>query len=203
MTPQFIQHRVNKIADLKNVDQSFGVEIDLRSSLSPKGELYLSHDPWQPGDHFEEWLREFCSLKIRGPIILNTKEDGLETQIVEKIADAGIDNYFFLDTAIPTLIRWPGNRNVAKFAARLSTHEPMEQALALRSFAKWLWVDCFEGIPMDTSMISTLKNSFKICLVSPELHGKPLELISNFETWYRASDAICTKFADAWLKQFR
>ena len=82
---QYIQHRINKTSELASVQKEYGVEIDLRSDVGHLHKLHLSHDAWVLGDDFDNWLLEFKAQCIFGPIILNTKEDGLEDIILQKL----------------------------------------------------------------------------------------------------------------------
>lgn len=195
---QFIKHRVNRIADLSSVKPEWGVEIDLRSVVEAPGALHLSHDPWKRGDDFQEWLAAFKTQKIAGPLILNTKEDGLEETLIELLNAQGIKNYFFLDTAVPTLVRWAAERRRKNFAVRLSSFEGLENVKPFEGLVEWVWVDCFGGAPMPLEPVKRLQGVFKICLVSPELQGQPVDTISRFFPLGRLSDAICTKRPDLW-----
>jgi hypothetical protein len=197
--PIFIQHRVNKVQALRDVAVEFGVEIDLRSDLSKKGRIHLSHDAWVHGDDFETWAREFKACQIKGPIILNTKEDGLEERTEEIMKAAGLSNYFFLDTALPTLVRHTMRNTNKKFAVRLSQYEPAVLAQMFKGKLDWVWVDCFAGVPLPSSEVLRLKQDFKICLVSPELQGQSIESLSKFKELYALADAICTKKPHAWM----
>lgn len=196
----FICHRVNRIEQLKKMKEGYGAEIDLRSKVDCDGEIHLHHDAWQVGDSFEEWLAVWGS-KNRGTLILNTKEDGLENRVFELLMQYQVKDYFFLDTALPTLVKWTqflGNRN---FAQRLSQFEPLELVAQFRGKAEWLWVDCFGGVPLPADKISPLKKDFKICLVSPELQGKNEEsLLSQFSDLAKIADAICTKVPEVWQR---
>lgn len=198
--PVYIQHRVNKISDLSQVDKDCGVEIDLRSDVSRSAEIHLSHDPWVRGDSFTDWLNEFKSLKIRGPLILNTKEDGLESRILEMLSKANIENYFFLDTTLPTLVKFAIKHKNSKFAVRVSSYESVQAAQSFKGKVDWVWVDCFDGLPLSPEEIKPLKSDFKMCLVSPELQGKSLESISKFKSLVAHVDAICTKSPLSWSR---
>jgi hypothetical protein len=194
----WIKHRVNRIAELSSLDQTWGAEVDLRSVVDKSGVLHLSHDPWNMGDNFEDWLKEFSRLGLRGPLILNTKEDGLESHALKLMKQYNISNFFFLDTALPTLVRWTLRENLSCFALRLSVYEPIEQLEAFKSKAQWIWVDCFDGKPLSVSIVKQLKEYFKICLVSPELQGQSKEKIKDFSELFAIADAVCTKVPEAW-----
>jgi hypothetical protein len=195
---QIIKHRINTIAQLDEVDPSWGVEIDLRADSKRPGRLYLHHDAWQAGPDFVSWLRAFTQRKIRGPIILNTKEDGLEEAVLGLLKQHKAKHYFFLDTAFPTLVRWTLRNKKRSFALRYSRFEHAANLAPFRGKADWLWVDCFDGKPVAAAPLRKLKRYFKICLVSPELQGAPAENLSKFKALQSLADAVCTKRPDLW-----
>ena len=197
----YIQHRVNSIDALKTLAPQLGVEIDIRSDLLNPGELHLSHDPWVRGDRFSDWLDVYKDKGFQGPIILNTKEDGLESRVLQLLQENKIENFFFLDTAAPTLVRWSIREKLKKFAVRLSAYEPVAALEAFRGAAEWIWVDCFDTIPLPASTLDNLKPDFKICLVSPELQGGSLDQISPFRNLLARADAVCTKQPERWIIQ--
>jgi hypothetical protein len=85
-----IKHRVNTINEIISTPYSYGVEIDLRTFGS---EIIIHHDPFHEGVKFSEWL-QYYNHKF---LVLNVKEDGLETFISELIEKFKVKNYFFLD----------------------------------------------------------------------------------------------------------
>ncbi len=199
MSKLFLKHRVNAIKDLASLEKSWGVEIDLRSDVSRWGAIHLSHDPWTFGDDFEIWIKEFKSLGIQGPIWLNTKEDGLENRVEELLAKYQIENYCFLDTVLPTLVKKTHFEAKNRFAIRFSTYEPDIFVNCFKGKADWVWVDCFQGKPVSEKLVKGLKNNFKVCLVSPELHGRSLrENLTSFLPLYEIADAICSKEPNVW-----
>jgi hypothetical protein len=197
----FIQHRVNQRAGLSGLDQSWGVEIDLRSDPRVPGSLHLAHDPWSPGESFTDWLDAYCARGLRGPLILNTKEDGLEERALELVTAHGLTEIFFLDTALPTLVRWTG-RGEHRFAVRCSRFEPASTALPFVGRCEWAWLDCFDGVPLTLAEIELLRPHFRLCLVSPELQGRPLDDIGRFAEIYGVCHAVCTKSPAAWMQRF-
>lgn len=193
-----IKHRVNTRQMLLEVERHWGAEIDLRSNVQKKGELHLSHDPWTTGENFDSWLDEFQRREITGPLILNTKEDGLEETILEKLKKRGIMNFFFLDTCLPTLIKHVMIHHLDFFALRLSKYEPVSWVQSFEGRAKWIWVDCFGGVPIDQKLLLPFQGKYKVCLVSPELHGFPESQIKTFKNLFQNADAVCTKFPKSW-----
>lgn len=205
--PTFIQHRVNSPAALHDCDPAGGVEIDLRSSVRHRGVLHLSHDPWTPGADLREWLAAYRDRGIHGPLVLNTKEDGLEETIVAMLGEFGIDHYFFLDTTPPTLARCLARGWGPHMSVRLSRYEPAAAVQPWFDWATqqgrlaapgWVWVDCFDGVPLKGDALAPLAAHAQLCLVSPELQQQPLERIRAFQHLAPMVDAICTKSPSAW-----
>lgn len=194
----FIEHRRNKISDLDLVGAEHGVEIDIRSCPSTRT-LIAAHEPFEMGDPLNKWFEKFIKNGVQGPVIFNTKEDGLESVISEMAKGYGISNFYFLDTTIPTLVKNISQENGRSFMARLSSYEPWEQVFKWKTEIEWLWVDCFHGIPLDRNILEEASKDFKLCLVSPELHGFPLiSKIDQFSSYASYFSAICTKETDFW-----
>jgi hypothetical protein len=195
-SPYIIKHRVNQISQLAQHDPQLGIEIDLRSLVGERGKIHLSHDAWTQGDDFEVWLDLFSKKKVQGPLILNTKEDGLEERCFDLLAQREITNFFFLDTTIPTLVRL-GKSSSSSFSVRFSRFENLELCFGLKEQAAWVWVDCFDRVPVDVNSLQKLRDhGFKVCLVSPELQGGNQDDLARFKHLLFYADAICTKSND-------
>lgn len=194
----YIEHRKNAIGDLKNVDPKHGVEIDLRSDVSQSGKIHLAHDPWVKGHDFDSWLGEYARLKISGPLILNTKEDALEIQTLALLEKHKISNYIFLDTTVPTFVKWLGKGQAESFFLRLSRYEDLNSCLQFKDQVKWLWVDCFHIEAMDDEILKKAKEHFKLCMVSPELQGGTEDDFQKFLSQAKYFEAICTKKPKKW-----
>jgi hypothetical protein len=192
-----IQHRVNDLPALRNTPKIFGIEVDIRSSGS---DLYLSHDPFTEGARFEEFLESYNHRLI----VLNVKEDGLESACLELLARFGVSEYFFLDQPIPSLVRG-GLQGFRDVACRLSEFESIESLKLQAPFAKWVWVDFFMEPKIRVGLFETLRSlGLKICLVSPELHSidrsqEVRELREILLTQGVTPDAVCTKYPERWV----
>lgn len=194
----FIYHRRNTIKELKTTPIEYGVEVDIRSS---NGQLITHHDPFANGENFEEWIKHYR----HGTLILNVKEEGLETRLIELMKQYGLTDYFFLDQSFPFLIKWSmlGER---RCAVRISEFESIETALMLAGKIDWVWVDCFTHFPLSENDAKHLQDvGFKLCLVSPELHGRTpeiaiTELAKLLAERQIKADAICTKKPEFWKK---
>ncbi len=190
-------HRVNTVKELLSTDRSFGVEVDLRAG--PEGRIILAHDPFVDGEDFSEYLKSFS----HNGIILNIKCDGIERSVIEILEKHKITDYLFLDTSLPTFydISSKGNN---RFFVRYSSIEPLELAVTNSQLASWVWVDCFEDLILTKQNVSIIKkHGLKICLVSPELHGRE-DSVKDFIEKLQANnlkiDAVCTKskFISSW-----
>ena len=193
---EVIFHRRNTIEQLVNTDTSYGIEVDIRSYNS---NLIIHHDPFSDGVLFEQWLAHFN----HGTLILNVKEEGLESKLIDLMSAHKISNYFFLDQSFPFLIKW-SKAGESNCAIRFSEYESLETALALSGSINWVWVDCFKKFPLTIDVYKQLKNAnFKLCVVSPELQGRNDEIeIFNMAKIINKNnmeiDAVCTKYPDLW-----
>jgi hypothetical protein len=187
-----IEHRVNTIAHLNRLPRERGVEIDVRDY---DGDLRLVHDPLAGGERLADWLTAYRHALV----IFNVKCDGLEDRIRGLARAQGIEHYFFLDVASPTLVRLAreGERRVA---VRYSEFEPIEFALAFAGKVEWVWVDCFTHLPLDATVHARLREHFRLCLVSPELQKHPRARIADYRAQLRGLpiDAVCSDFCEDW-----
>lgn len=195
---KYIKHRLNRIADLESIEsREWGCEIDLRSDVNRPDRLLLSHDPWAPGEDFDAWLEAYVAKSPAGTLILNTKEDGLEEAALRRMRKHSIENFFFLDTAFPTLIKWSLGKGMRNFALRLSAHERVDGHPRLVGGVDWLWIDCFDRQPLSVAEMSSISIANKV-LVSPELQGGDDADFPRFLELARACTHICTKRPGAW-----
>lgn len=192
--PKFIRHRINTLAELSELSPGLGAEIDLRSH---KSRVILNHEPFSDGPTFKQWIDLWVSVPNRGTLILNPKEDGLESEIIDILRAKNVEDWFFLDLTIPTLVRLLSTER--RLAIRQSSFEPLEQAMAFKGKANWVWLDCFEGVPPSVDLVQELVAHFQVCLVSPELQGYPKDRIAQFKHLSSAVFAICTKHVELWL----
>ncbi len=195
----YIAHRINTLGELKKLPIEYGVELDLRDYGN---RLILQHDPFIDGEDFEEYLKQYH----HGTMILNIKSERIEHKVLELLNKYNIDNYFFLDSSFP-MIHLLSNQGERKCAVRFSEFEGIDTILAMTGKIDWVWVDCFSKLPIDPSSFNKLKQAgFKLCLVSPELQGRPQD-IDTYQKWLHGQeivfDAICTKHynIDQWSLQ--
>ena len=162
-----IWHRVNTIAELekiKNLDD--GVEIDVRS-IHGKA-LYLSHDISDSGELFENWLKHYT---LRGTLVINIKEEGLEERIIKMLEDHGISNYMFLDEPFWFLLKSSRKFNNKNFAIRASKFESVDTALMSKQLSNWVWYDYFDDVVNVEDLKLLINSGFKVIMPSHELVG--------------------------------
>ena len=195
---KIISHRRNTVSELLATDTKYGVEVDIRSDGD---RLITHHDPFVTGESFHEWINAYQ----HGTLILNVKEEGLESRLIALMQSQGIADYFFLDQSFPFLVKW-SKAGEHRCAVRVSEFESIETALTLSGKVDWVWVDCFTKFPLSDDDAVRLRNAgFKLCLVSPELQGRDAEieipaLVSLLREQNIESDAVCTKRPDLWEK---
>ena len=193
---KLISHRRNTISELRATDPRYGIEVDLRSEGN---RLIIHHDPCIPGESFDEWINAYR----HGTLILNVKEEGLESRLIATMEAKGISDFFFLDQSFPFLVKW-SNAGEHRCAVSVSEFESINTALSLAGKVDWVWVDCFTQFPLNEYDAKALKDAgFKLCLVSPELQGRDAnveipKLASLLKELNIVADAVCTKRPDLW-----
>jgi hypothetical protein len=190
-----VAHRRNTLADLAATPPHLGVEMDVRT----RGDrVVVTHDPFTDGPDLDDWLDAYRHRLL----IVNTKEEGLETLILGKLAARGIHDFFFLDQSFPFLMRTIRGGE-ARVSVRVSEYEHPGTALALAGRASWVWLDGFHGFPVTADVVAKLRAAgLRLCLVSPELHGRDVAEIASYRAAAEAAgalgDAVCTRMWDAW-----
>lgn len=187
---EYIAHRVNTVEELRMLDRKYGVELDLRDNR--EGRIHISHNPFETGEDFEEYLKEYR----HGTMILNIKSERIEERVLELIARCEVPDYFFLDSSFP-MIKLLTDKGEHHIALRLSELEGMDTIRNMAGRASWVWVDCFTRLPIDRECFTELKQlGYKLCMVSPELEGQE-EKLWEYKMYLKEQgiemDAICTK----------
>jgi len=190
-----VHHRRNTLDLLALASPSWGVEIDVRSYGD---KLVVHHDPFVDALTLEDWLKGYH----HNLVILNTKEEGLEDRLLQLMAQHQIQDFFFLDQSFPFLLK-TARSGESRCAVRVSEYESVETALTLAGMVQWVWVDVFTRFPLNRESYNCLKNAgFKLCLVSPELQGQSLEMLTALQAQIADldinMDAVCTKLPQFW-----
>jgi hypothetical protein len=189
------EHRINTRLALESVNPMHGVEIDIRTYA---GSLILAHDPFVEGELLVNWLQAWKGQ----PLILNVKEDALESKILELLSNYSVKDFFFLDQSYPSIRRMV-RQGMTKVATRVSDFEDLTTSLS--SGSEWVWLDSFSGdwsyLPEVVPRISN--NNQKTCLVSPELQrAESSDELRGLQRILELNDlnvtAVCTKNPDKW-----
>lgn len=173
---QILAHRgLWRTDEEKNTRQSlqrafkagFGTETDIRDL---DGELVVSHDmPRKGGLTLATMLDDYVKAGSPGTLALNIKSDGLSTSLQYLLNYYEIADFFCFDMSVPDALSYRDHH--LPFAARLSEYEP--EGL-LSEQAAFLWWDMFDGdLPSVERLYDWLAQGKRVCIVSPELHGKP------------------------------
>lgn len=191
-----VSHRRNTVAQLRDTPRNYGVEVDIRSD---RDRLIIHHDPFADGEDFENWLENYSHRLL----ILNLKEEGLEQRLLALMAARKIDEFFFLDQSFPFLVK-TARGGEKRTAVRVSEFESIRTAESLAGLVDWIWLDCFTRFPVTGEDAARLRSlGFRLCLVSPELQGRPDEIPALRALLRRDgvdADAVCTKRPDLWEK---
>lgn len=180
----------------------FGTETDIRDSL---GELVISHD--MPSGNEQE-LAEFLSCAgsasdVNKPLTLalNIKSDGMAHLLAEQVVNYPQLDCFVFDMAVPDMRQYL-NVGVPVFT-RMSE---VEQSPSFLDQAAGVWLDAFEAEWYDNSIIQSLIDMGKrVCIVSPELHGRPyLKQWHQLSIWVGSDQVIlCTDKPEEALAHFK
>jgi hypothetical protein len=150
---------------LNTIPPEYGVEIDVRDY---NGEVIIEHDPFIGGLKLIDYIIHYRHSFL----IVNVKSEGIENEVIKILGDRLIRNYFFLDSTVPVMVKL-GTTSKIHIATRVSEFEPLSYANAMSRIASWIWLDCFNNIPIDSREFQDLKNmGYKICIVSPDLQGR-------------------------------
>jgi hypothetical protein len=80
--------------------------------------------------------------------------------------------------------------------------------MSLAGKVDWVWVDCFTQFPLTDEAAQRLQLAgFRLCIVSPELHGRNAAteipaMIALLRQRNIAADAVCTKHPLLWAGAF-
>ena len=191
-------HRRNSKEELISTPAKFGVEIDIRSVGN---DLILQHDPFTDGTLLTDWLDHYS----HSGLILNLKEDGLESQLLTILKEREIEDFFFLDQSYPSMIKSLKNNLANKVAARSSEYESLDSVMSLPQHPSYIWCDSFNG--RWSHLIPTLNYAIQvgsICvIVSPELQSREskeeiLEIQEILALNEPRNIAVCTKHPWMW-----
>lgn len=164
------------IAFKKALDAGYGIEFDIRDY---KGKLVIAHSiAVSSSPELYEVFSRLAHMDNFYKVIfaINIKCDSIESKVFEFIKNFKIiKNSFVFDMSFPStyiFYRFYKNLNIAVRQSEFET-SPL-----LYSQSKWLWLDEFQQHWITNRVIiKHIKNGKKLCIVSPELHGRKHEKI--------------------------
>ena len=149
------------------LDNGYGFESDIRDYCE---RLVISHNIADKTAFDAEvvfkWLHEF---EDKYTFAINIKADGLKDVLTSFLLKYEITNYFLFDMSVPQMVEFM-NMNLTFFTRQ----SEIELEPCLYDKASGVWIDGFWSTDWisDSLLSKHLENEKKICLVSPELHGR-------------------------------
>jgi glycerophosphoryl diester phosphodiesterase len=174
----------------KAFDLGFGVELDVRDK---NGELVVSHDPSYGVEclYLEEIVKLFNPYDSM--LAINIKSDGILENLKSLLAGLDKKRFFLFDMSIPETIGY--------LEAGLPTYMRLseyENFCELHVRSQGVWLDAFQS-DWWIGQESTFFSSEKICVVSPELHGRnkldAWRFLKNVET--NTDLYLCTDYPES------
>lgn len=175
---QIISHRgywnqsceKNSLESFENaLTNGFGIETDLRDF---DGNIIISHDmPKKDSSSIsiDKLFQLYNNLNSNEILALNIKSDGLSNLINNSIKKYNIKNYFFFDMSVPDMLHYK-NASLNFF----TRHSDIELEPTFYSESSGVWLDELCSTWISEEVIEKhYSNNKNICIVSPELHGRP------------------------------
>ncbi|WP_303814455.1 hypothetical protein [Selenomonas ruminantium] len=173
----------------------YGFETDVRDY---SGRLVISHNVATASSQMASIVfADMARMGGNNTFAINIKADGLGDLLEENLNEYGITNYFLFDMSVPQMVYFAEKRLV--FFTRQSDVEPVPIML---DKAAGVWMDSFTDSELPTiEMIkSNLSKGKRVCLVSPELHGRdPIGLWQRLKANSMVTDErllLCTDLPD-------
>jgi hypothetical protein len=151
----------------RSFDRGFGTETDVRDCA---GQLVIAHDMPTGDEMTLEALLDILAARPL-PLAINIKADGLSLKLREILQRHRVADAFVFDMAVPDLLQQLKNGLPA--FTRMSEYERVP---ACYDRAAGVWLDAFHGMWYDFGVVNRiLADGKRVCLVSPELHGRAPE----------------------------
>lgn len=162
------EEKNTKGAFIHSFSNGFGTETDVRDL---NGELVISHDMPTGGELLlQNFLELAASMQGREklPLALNIKADGLAHKLHEEISHFCNLDIFVFDMSIPD------TRSYFSVGLPVFTRmSEVEKDPVWIEHSTGIWLDIFDSEWYDVkTLLKLLSTGKKVCLVSPELHGR-------------------------------
>lgn len=206
---QILAHRGYWNAQIKNnspealrkaLENGYGFESDIRDYC---GKLVISHniadENSQDAKEVFNWLNEF---QDKFCFAINIKADGLKDELLNLLNINNIQNYFTFDMSVPQMIEY--RQKQIRYYTRQSE---VETQPVMYDDAAGVWIDGFFSEDWITEELLDfhIKAGKKICLVSPDLHGRDYKSfwkkLKNYKIDF-SQVMLCTDYPDVAKKFF-
>lgn len=166
-----------------SINHGFGVETDIRDL---NGRIVISHDPpcGEGQLRLDDILSDFQSTGL--VLALNVKADGLSPRMASIEALNNVD-WFAFDMSGPETLRF-SSAGLPFFTRHSDIENPI-----LYAQAQGVWLDSFGGEwYSESTVISHLQAGKRVCIVSPELHGRDPSLVWSWAKNMPDEVMVCT-----------
>lgn len=191
-------HEKNSVtAFSRSFNLGFGTETDIRDYGS---QLIISHDmPLGTEISLADFIALLSATKL--PLALNIKADGLAHAVQQNMQAYDKSQWFVFDMSIPDMRAHLVCGNPV--FARVSEVEPEP---VFFDDISGIWLDAFYQDGWQLERINAwLENGKRVCLVSPELHGRKHQTfwqdLRQQHYWQHQSLMLCTDYPEE-AKQF-
>jgi glycerophosphoryl diester phosphodiesterase len=156
----------SRVAFERSISSGFGTETDVRDCV---GKLVVSHDPPKNCEiPWSEVVSKFDRANLT--LAVNIKSDGLAPLLKRAFAGTKLA-WFAFDMSGPEMFRYA--REGLPFFTR---HSDIENEPVLYNEAAGVWLDDFSGNWISAAVVTShLRAGKRVCVVSPELHGRDPE----------------------------
>lgn len=183
----------SEIAFRRAFEAGFGVETDVRDQ---NGVLRIAHDI-PVGDGlmaFDTFLTLHKAYPQAGTIALNIKADGLQRPVRTLLDEAGIQDLFCFDMAVPDALGYFREGFVT-----YTRHSEIEPVPPFYDKAHGVWIDCFYSDWIQPEDVHRhLEAGKAVALVSPELHKRDHKAAWRAWADIRSENVfLCTDLPDA------
>jgi hypothetical protein len=184
------------VAFQRCIDEGFGIETDIRDY---QGALVVSHDVPKPGQQllsFDSFLEMYMQNKDKHAVLaINIKADGLHELLQGAIRKHNLQSYFVFDMSFPGLF-FSYRKSGLTFYTSLNDYI---QKPILHNEAAGIWLDAYEDTWFNMTDVELyLADGKKVCIVSPELHGREYESlwadIKESGVYRNENLQLCTDF---------
>ena len=182
-----IENSIESIPYYKKL--GIGIELDLRCR---NNEIYLSHDPTNKGDSFEELCKKFKKTDIK--MALHVKENKLINQAIKFLKKYSLENYFLFDTENFEYGKSVNNEKIAQYVDKKEKNIKR----------KILWCDESQQQWYSKEIIKNLQQKNKLIYVMSLEVVKKCNKKEMYLEWERlinlGVNGICTKHPEKLMR---